>query len=175
MAERIAPVLGLEGVEVKAAVERGGGWEIEVEVALPKRCASCGGKVHGHGRLPRRRVSHLWIGVEGVHLNWLPQRGVCQQCGKTVATRPANLEPWRRQTPPGPRERPGGAAPTELSGCGPGPGSEPSQPQAAGGPHGAAGGPLLVADSRRSGAERGRAQFPRHGPDDHDRIVTYDR
>ncbi len=99
MAERIAPVLGLEGVEVKEAVERGGGWEIEVEVALPGRCASCGGKVHGHGRLPRRRVSHLWIGVEAVHLNWLPKRGVCQQCGKTVATRPVGLEPWQRQTP----------------------------------------------------------------------------
>ena len=99
MDERIAALLGLEGVEVKEAVERDGGWEVEVEPALPKRCANCGGSVHGHGWLPRRRVSHLWIGVKPVHLNWLPQRGVCEQCGKTVATRPVGLEPWQRQTP----------------------------------------------------------------------------
>jgi transposase len=99
VAERIAPVLGLEGVEVKEAVERGGGWEIEVEVALPGRCASCGGKVHGHGRLPRRRVSHLWIGAKTVRLSWVPRRGQCSQCRRTVTTRPVGLERWQRLTP----------------------------------------------------------------------------
>ena len=99
MDERIAALLGLEGVAVREAVERDGGWEVEVEPALPKRCANCGGSVHGHGWLPRRRVSHLWIGVRTVHLNWLPQRGLCEQCGKTVTTRPVGLEPWQLQTP----------------------------------------------------------------------------
>ena len=80
-------------------MERDTGWEIEVEPVLPKVCTACGGRVHGHGRLPRRRVSHLWIGIRPVHLNWLPQRGVCQECGKSVVTRPVGAEPWRRQTP----------------------------------------------------------------------------
>lgn len=99
MYEATASVLGLEGEEVQGAVETEEGWQVDVVPPLPRACPRCSGRVHRHGRVPQRCVSHAWLAAKPVRLSWTPVRGRCAGCGRTLTTRPAGLERWQRMTP----------------------------------------------------------------------------